>query len=152
MAFSRFGDVIDCHGVDHASINQGYAERYGDMANVDTGSESGTVGVHVFVANPRPMPIAIALMERHPLGSQMFIPMQDRRWLVLVCDDPLDERSYFAFAANGQQGINYKRNVWHHPLLVFDPASRFLVVDRKGKGNNLEEICLKQPLQLLFPT
>jgi len=80
------------------------------------------------------------LMERHPLGSQAFIPLQDRPWLVLVAGDAHDVASYRAFTATGKQGVNYARNVWHHPLLVLDDDSRFLIVDRKGPGNNLEEL------------
>ena len=86
--------------------------------------------------------MSIALMERHPLGSQMFVPLQQRPWLVLVCADPRDPASYRAFRASGVQGVNYARNVWHHPLLVLDRDSRFLVVDRAGPGNNLEEFDL----------
>ena len=85
-------------------------------------------------------PIDIALMERHPLGSQLFAPMQDRPWLVVVCGDPRDASTYRAFRATGRQGVNYARNVWHHPLLVLDANSLFLVVDRAGPGNNLEEV------------
>ena len=79
-------------------------------------------------------------MERHPLGSQIFFPLQDRPWLVLVAGDVHDFASYRAFTATGRQGVNYARNVWHHPLLVLDAESRFLIVDRKGPGNNLEEV------------
>ena len=61
-------------------------------------------------------------------------------WLIVVCADVHDASSYRAFTANGQQGINYARNAWHHPLLVLDSDSRFLIVDRKGPGNNLEEV------------
>ncbi len=107
--------------------------------------DNGEVKVSLFEVNPRPRPIAIDLMERHPLGSQAFYPLQDEEWLVLVCDDPRDEASYRCFRANGQQGVNYARNTWHFPLLVFAP-SRFIVVDRRGLGNNLEEVKLEKPL------
>jgi ureidoglycolate lyase len=73
------------------------------------------------------------------LGSQIFFPLQDRPWLVVVAEDAHDFKSYRAFTATGSQGVNYARHVWHHPLLVLDPGSRFLVVDRKGPGDNLEE-------------
>ncbi|MDB5544797.1 MAG: ureidoglycolate hydrolase, partial [Hyphomicrobiales bacterium] len=104
------------------------------------------------VAQPRPAPIAIEVMERHPDGSQLFYPLQDRDWIVVVCGDPQDLASYRAFLANGRQGVNYARNVWHHPLLVCDADSRFIVVDRAGPGANLEEIFLDktQPLELDF--
>lgn len=134
--FAPFGEVIDIDGAQHFPINQGFAERFNDLALVD----AEAVNISIVVANPRPRPIAIRLMERHPLGSQIFYPLQDRPWLVLVCGDPKKRTSFRAFSATGRQGINYARNTWHHPLLVLKAASRFLVVDRKGPGTNLEEV------------
>ena len=134
--FAPFGDVIEMEGAQHYPINQGFAHRFNDLARVDVGD----VNISIVVANPWPKPIAITLMERHPLGSQIFYPLQDRPWLVLVCGDPKDRASFRAFSATGRQGINYARNAWHHPLLVLEAESRFLVVDRKGPGANLEEV------------
>jgi ureidoglycolate lyase len=139
-AFAPFGDVIEMEGAAHFTINQGFAERFNDLAGVDVSSEGGLTNVSLFLGQPRPQPIAIRLMERHPLGSQIFLPLQDRPWLVLVAEDVNDIKSYRAFTATGRQGVNYARNVWHHPLLVMDADSRFIVVDRKGPGNNLEEV------------
>ena len=142
-AFKPFGDVIEMEGSAHFTINQGFAERFNDLANVDVTMEGGMTNVSIFLGQPRPQPIAIKLMERHPLGCQIFMPLQDRPWLVLVAGDVHDFASYRAFIATGRQGVNYARNVWHHPLLVFDADSRFLIVDRKGPGNNLEEVWFK---------
>lgn len=139
-AFAPFGDVIDAAGAQAIPINQGFAERCNGLATIDVASEGGNLNVSLFTAQPRPSPVVIALMERHPLGSQLFAPMQDRPWLVVVCANPREAQSYRAFRASGRQGVNYARNVWHHPLLVLDPDSRFLVVDRMGPGNNLEEV------------
>ena len=138
--FAPFGDVIEIEGAEHYPINQGYAERFNDLANVDVSAEGGSVNISIVSAIPRPKPIGIKLMERHPLGSQIFYPLQDRTWLVVVCEDPHDIKSFRTFTATGRQGINYARNAWHHPLLVLDADSRFLVVDRKGPGKNLEEV------------
>ena len=139
-AFAPFGDVIEIEGARHFTINQGFAERYDNLALVDVAAEGGGVNISIVIANPQPLPIAVRLMERHPLGTQIFLPLQDRAWLVVVARDPADKGSFRAFAATGRQGINYAREVWHHPLLVFDRDSRFLVVDRKGRGGNLEEV------------
>lgn len=138
--FAPFGEVIEMEGAQHYPINQGFAERFNDLASVDVEA----VNISIVVANPRPRPIAIKLMERHPLGSQIFYPLQDRPWLVVVCGDPRDRASFRAFSATGRQGINYARNVWHHPLLVLDAGSRFLVVDRRGPGANLEEVLIDE--------
>ena len=140
--FKPFGDVIEMEGSAHYTINQGFTERFNDLCLVDVAAEGGTTNVSLFLGQPRPAPIAIKLMERHPLGSQAFLPLQDRPWLVLVAEDVHDHSSYRAFTAPGQQGVNYARNVWHHPLLVMDAGSRFLIIDRKGPGNNLDEVCL----------
>jgi len=143
-SFAAFGDVVESTGTAPITINQGFAQRFNDLANVDVSAEGGQTNVSLFLGQLRPHPIAILLMERHPLGSQMFFPLQDRHWLVLVCDDPKDITSYRAFTATGRQGVNYARNVWHHPLLVFNANSHFLVVDRKGPGHNLDEVWLPE--------
>lgn len=147
-AFAPFGDVVETEGMTPLSINQGYAERYNGLANIDVAAEGGQINVSWFVASARPAPIAIRLIERHPLGSQMFVPLNGMDWLVVVCADPLVFSSYRAFVANGRQGVNYARNCWHHPLLVLKDASPFLVVDRKGDGDNLEEYWLSEKMQL----
>jgi ureidoglycolate lyase len=148
-AFAPFGDVVEMDGANHFTINQGFAERFADLAKIDVASEAGETAVGIVMAQPRPQPIAIRLMERHPLGSQIFFPLQDRDWLVLVCGDVNDASTYRTFRAHGQQGVNYAKNVWHHPLLVLDANSRFLVIDRKGPGNNLEEVWLDRGLSLV---
>jgi len=148
QAFAPFGEVIETDGVIPLSINQGYAQRFNDLANVDIAMEGGQTNISWFAASLRPVPIAISMMERHPLGSQLFVPLNGADWLVVVCTDPRDVATYRAFAATGHQGVNYARNCWHHPLLVLREASPFLVVDRKGKGDNLEEYWLDETMQL----
>ncbi len=147
-AFAPFGDVVEIDGAHHFTINQGFAERFDDLAKIDVSDEGGMAKTSIFTARLRPQPIVINLMERHPLGSQLFYPLQDRPWLVLVCDDPRDVKSFRAFRASGRQGVNYAKNTWHFPLLVLDDNSRFLIVDRKGPGNNLEEVVLARALTL----
>jgi ureidoglycolate lyase len=145
-AFAQFGDVVESDGVDPITINQGFAEKFVGVASVDVSTGGGSPNVSLFVAKPRPP--KIALMERHPLGSQMFFPLQDKAWLIVVCHDPGDPSSFKCFRATGQQGVNYARNAWHHPLIELTSDSRFLVVDRQGPGNNLEEVQLAAPLFL----
>ncbi|HEX9449507.1 MAG TPA: ureidoglycolate lyase [Dongiaceae bacterium] len=147
-AFAPFGEVIEIEGAKHYGINQGFAERFHDLAKLDTGADGGETIISIFLGEPRPLPIAIKLMERHPLSSQAFYPLQDRPWLVVVAEDPLSPSSLRAFHATGKQGINYARNVWHHPLLVLDPASRFLIIDRRGPGKNLEEVWFEDGVKI----
>ena len=138
--FAPFGDVIEIDGAQHFPDQPGFCRTLQRSCPCRCRGGRRAVNISIVIANPRPRPIAIRLMERHPLGSQIFQPLQDRPWLVLVCENPRDAATYRCFRATGRQGINYARNVWHHPLLVLDPDSRFLVVDRKGPGSNLEEI------------
>jgi len=149
--FADFGDVVETLGAERLGINQGFAERVNGLANIDVAAEGGSVNISIFAALARPQPIRIELMERHPLGSQLFFPLQNASWLVLVCGHPLDWQSYRAFRATGLQGVNYARGVWHHPLLVTANHQRFIVVDRAGPGDNYEEIRLdaERLLQLL---
>ena len=147
-AFDAFGDVIETDGAAPLEINQGFARRFNHLAGIDVATGGTMANVSLFEAKPRAQPIAIKLMERHPLGSQLFMPLQDKPWLVVVCGDPRVPDSYRAFVASGRQGVNYARNVWHHPLLVLGDDERFLVVDRLG-ADNTEEVWLDQPLSLL---
>jgi ureidoglycolate lyase len=141
-AFAAFGDVIELAGPDPIIINQGFAQRFNDRARVDVSSEGGQVNVSLLLTKPRALPLDVRLMERHPLGTQIFYPLQNRPWTVLVCAEPRDFGSYRAFEAAGRQGVNYVRNAWHHPLLAHEEESRFMIVDRIGPGNNLEEYWL----------
>jgi ureidoglycolate lyase len=138
-AFAPFGDVIEMAGAHHYPINGGTTERYHDLARVVAEGEAARVMVSLFVCEPRPLPLQLAMLERHPLGSQAFYPLQDEAWLVAVAERP-EASAIRVFVASGQQGVNYAPGTWHHPLLVHRPGSRFLVVDRGGEGNNLEEV------------
>lgn len=146
-AFASFGDVIEMADAHHYPINQGFTERFHDLARIDTGTEGGETIVSLFRSQPRAFPFAITFVERHPLGSQAFYPLQNRDWLIVVAEADVQPsaKSLRAFRATGRQGINYARNAWHFPLLVLDADSDFLVVDRKGPGNNLEEVTLPEP-------
>lgn len=140
--FKPFGDVVEMEHAQHYPINQGFAERFHDLAGIDVSPEGGETCVSLFEARARSLPMNLILMERHPLGSQLFYPLQDRPWIIVVCAEPRDPASYRAFRASGRQGINYARGCWHHPLIALDAGSRFLIVDRKGPGSNLEEVPL----------
>ena len=140
-AFARFGEVIETAGAEIHSINEGTTERYHDLAAVDVSENDGETLINIFRSQPRIYPIEIRMMERHPLGSQAFYPLQPHDYLIVVADSkgipgPDDLHAYHAA---GSQGINYKKNIWHHPLLVLAPNHDFLVIDRGGPGENLEE-------------
>ncbi len=137
-AFAPFGDVIEVTGKP-VMINEGTTERYHRLGDVEVGE--GLAIMNIFRAQPRTLPMNVTMMERHPLGSQAFLPCNDKPYLVLVCEgekEP-DATTLKLFVAKGQ-GVNYKKNCWHHPLLALDEVSDFWIVDRAGPGNNLEEM------------
>jgi ureidoglycolate lyase len=149
-AFAPFGDVIELDGARHYPINEGTTERYHDLAKVDVMTQGGRPLINVFRAQPRTWPIAISMMERHPLGSQAFVPLSDAPYLIVVAPaGELDAAGLRAFSTHGWQGVNYAKGVWHHPLLALDRVSDFLVVDRGGDGPNCDEVQLPQTLQLM---
>ena len=137
--FAPFGDVIELAGASHYPINNGTTERYHDLARIHAEGTDARVLLNIFVGEPRPQPLEICMLERHPYGSQAFYPLQNQPWLIVVAEKP-EAQALRAFMASGEQGVNYAANVWHHPLLVFQPNSRFLVVDRHGVEKNLEEV------------
>lgn len=139
-AFAPFGDVIETVGAELRLINGGTTERYHDLAKVDVTGEQARVLVNIFRGQAFTPPIDITMLERHPLGSQAFYPLQNRPFLVVVGkDEDGKPGNPVAFLAQGNQGVNYHRNVWHHPLISLEETSDFMVVDRGGEGNNLEE-------------
>jgi ureidoglycolate lyase len=147
QAFSLFGDLVEVGGKP-IMINEGTTERYHRLSDVTLGNDmSGSMGIiNIFRAQPRTMPMNITMMERHPLGSQAFLPTNGLPYLVLVClgKDAPDPDTLKLFIADGSglslQGVSYKANCWHHPLLALDQVTDFWVVDRLGSGNNLEEM------------
>ena len=146
-AFAPFGDVIEASdAVRHFTINCGNTERYHDLAHIDPG-EGGRVIVSIFRGQPRSLPFRVGMMERHPLGSQAFVPMSGRPYLVVVAPAGLapPASDLRCFVARGDQGVNYGRGVWHHPLLALDTISDFLVIDRSGSALNCDEVTLDLP-------
>jgi ureidoglycolate lyase len=159
-AFAPFGSVIQA-GDDAVKldINQGHAVRYDALAEIDVADGGGTGVISLFRARPlEPQPVTPAkagvhpdldpalvlkTFERHPLGSQSFVPLSGRPYLVAVAPaGDFDAAQIRLFRAEGHQGVHYRKGVWHHFLLVLDAESDFLVVDRAGPGDNCEEIAL----------
>ncbi|WP_179404821.1 ureidoglycolate lyase [Burkholderia guangdongensis] len=143
-AFAPFGDVIALEGARHFPINGGTTERFHDLASIDVVDDGGRPLVSLFRAQPRTLPVEVAMMERHPLGSQAFIPLAAvSRYLIVVAPaGELRPERMRAFVAQGWQGVNYAKGVWHHPLLALDAVSDFVVVDRGGTQPNCDEIAL----------
>lgn len=147
-AFAPFGEVLECAGSPDKIINQGLCGRFHDQAEMDFGPD-GRAGISLFDAEPRSLPFMLDLMERHPEGSQAFVPMTEHPFLVIVASDkdgrPDDVQAFITAAG---QGVNYHRNIWHGVLTPLHAPGLFAVIDRIGDTPNLEEHWLETPLSI----
>jgi ureidoglycolate lyase len=145
-AFAPFGQVIETEGANHYPINAGRAERFHDLARVELGGVHARTLISIFRGRHAALPYTLDLVERHPLGSQAFYPLSANPFLVIVAPDeggsPGTPR---AFLTRPGQGINIAMNTWHGVLTPLVESSDFLIVDRGGEGNNLEEHHFAEP-------
>ena len=136
--FSSYGDLISTDDINPMNINEGYAKRFDNLANLDTSKDSGKTIVSIFSALKRTFPMIIHMMEKHPLGTQAFIPMKETTFLAFVApsgESPEIDKIQ-SFVIPPKRGINYKPGIWHFPLISTENIN-FLVIDRKGSGDNL---------------
>ncbi|MEJ6394158.1 ureidoglycolate lyase [Gymnodinialimonas sp. 2305UL16-5] len=143
-AFGPFGDLLDCSGEPDKVINQGLCGRYHDRARLDFGD--GQAGVSLFKSEPRSLPYRLEMVERHPEGSQAFVPMSMHAFLVIVAPDEAGVPGRpLAFETAPGQAINFHRGTWHGVLTPLSEPGLFAVVDRIGAGANLEEHWFEAP-------
>ena len=149
-AFAPFGDVIETEGSAHFMINGGSTRRYHKLASVETSGPDDQAIISIFSVQALVMPMRIRMLERHPLGSQAFMPLLGHPFLIVVApaSDSPDADSVRAFRSNGRQGVNYHRSVWHHPVLALAAHDDFLVLDRSGAGNNCDEYFFDEEVYL----
>ncbi|WP_170417490.1 ureidoglycolate lyase [Ruegeria arenilitoris] len=148
QAFAPFGDVLEVSGAPDKIINQGQCGRYHDRAVLDFAD--GRAGISLFDANPRALPYQLDMVERHPQGSQAFIPMTHQTFLVIVApdEDGVPGRPQ-AFVTQPGQAVNYHRGTWHGVLTPLHAPGLFAVVDRIGSGANLEEHWFDTPYEVV---
>ena len=143
-AFAPFGDILEAKGTADKIINQGLCARFHDLARLNF--SDGRAGISLFNATPRTLPYQLTMMERHPEGSQAFIPMSMNRFLIIVASDKNNRPGRpLAFLSDPGQAINFHRNIWHGVLTPLEDPGLFAVVDRIGSGENLEEIFFDIP-------
>ena len=136
--FKKFGDMITTSGIKPLEINDGYAKRFDGIVNLNTKKDNGESTISIFSALKRSFPMKVDMMEKHPLGSQAFIPMKETVFLAFVApegDEP-DLNKIESFIIPNGIGVNYNAGVWHFPLIATEDMN-FLVVDRLGDGDNL---------------
>lgn len=146
-AFAPFGDVLDASGMPDKIINQGKCGRYHDRATLDF--TDGHAGISIFKGDKRTLPLILDMVERHPMGSQAFVPMSADPFLVVVATDdtgtPSDPQ---AFVTQPGQAINFHRGTWHGVLTPLHEPGLFAVIDRIGDGANLEEHWFDTPFTI----
>lgn len=144
QAFAPFGDILEAAGEADKIINQGLCGRFHDRAKIDL--TDGRAGISIFKSEARVLPYKLAMVERHPDGSQAFIPMSFDPFLVVVAPDEGGRPGRpMAFRTEAGQGINFHRNIWHGVLTPLAEPGLFAVIDRIGEGANLEEFWFETP-------
>ena len=152
--FAAYGDVIELAG-DCEIINSDTVRKFADLAGINLSGDGGRPAVHIYQATPYTMPMTIRMLERHPLSSQLFMPLHGRPFLVVVAatgnsvqigDLGDDIRGDIrAFITNGKQGVNYHAGTWHHPVIAINEITEFIELDRIGSGKNCDEITFDDP-------
>jgi len=152
QAYAPFGQVIETEGAHHYPINGGMTERYHDLARVELGGVHPRPLISIARGQPYALPLTLRMVERHPLGSQAFYPLAQRPLLSIVAPDEggIPGRPRAFLAAPGQ-GINMAMNTWHAVLTPLGETSDFLIIDRGGEGNNLEEYFFDEPYLVVEP-
>jgi ureidoglycolate lyase len=151
-AFAAFGEVLDASGAPTGLANDGTVEVHRDIARIDVAADGGSVCLSVVRVKGRAPPFLIEVMESHPLGSQAIAPLGTASMLIVVAPaGALDPDHIAAFRTSGRQGVNYRRGVWHHPIIALDSDGEFVVVDRADDGKNLVLERLAQPLEVARP-
>ncbi len=141
-ALKPFGDVIEAtDNAQHFTINQGFAERFHRLAQVDVTNDGGQPAISIFKARARALPLQLSVLEKHPFGSQAFMPLSSHAYVVMVAvgGDTPDLSTLKCFMASAQQGVNYAKGTWHHPLLALQDGD-FLVVDRAGPAGEVNGV------------
>lgn len=148
--FAPFGDVIESADIEKAAMNAARFQRFDDLCAVDTGDD-GRVAVSIARCRvATSLPYRIDMVERHPLGSQAFVPLSRAKMIVVVAppEQGVETADLTAFVTNGRQGINYKRGTWHMPLIAFEAGQEFLIIDRGGSEPNCEQQELDEVVML----
>jgi ureidoglycolate lyase len=148
-AFAAYGDVIESSLDRSSAMNEARFARFDDLCRVDVGD--GRVAISVArCRTPTSLPLRIDMVERHPLGSQAFVPLEPCRMVIVVAPpgESVGVSELRAFVTNGRQGINYHRGTWHMPLIAFEAGREFLIIDRGGSESNCEQHELDEVVML----
>ena len=151
-AFRTFGEVLETRGVAAELINEGHTQKFADLASITVGNR-GRVQVSIDRSRAIELPFRIRNMERHPLGSQLFFPLHNRPFPVVVAPAEAipGPDTIRVFLSDGRQGVNINPGVWHHYQMTLEQSSDYIVIDRYGKGENREDFRLEKEILLDMP-
>ena len=149
--FAPFGDVIESVVDRTAAMNAERFERFDDLCKLDM-ADDGRVAVSIARCRvATALPYRLDMVERHPLGSQAFVPLGPSRMIVVVAppEESVEVSDLCAFVTNGRQGINYHLGTWHMPLIAFESGQEFLIIDRAADQPNCDMHSLDEPVMLV---
>ena len=151
--FAPYGDVIESGADNSAAMNAARFQRFDDLCDIDIAAGSHVAMSIARCRTPTSLPLQIDMLERHPLGSQAFVPLQHCKVVIVVGPpgESIDVADLRAFVSNGRQGFNYRRGTWHMPLIALEAGQEFLIVDRAGPQPNCEEYVLDDVVMLEVP-
>jgi ureidoglycolate lyase len=151
-AFFEYGDVIEMGQQAAQPMNRGMADRFHALSTIEAYGDQAKAVISLIQSRKYKLPHTIEMVERHPLGSQAFIPFNAAPFIVIVAPagDTVDPDQIRAFRSNGRQGINYRAGVWHGPLFTPFDSMTFVCIDRVGQGNNCEEWPIEPEAQLVI--
>ena len=153
-SFAPYGDVIQAAAATLAAMNDARFERFHGLAQVDVTDNEGRASISIARCRiATTFPHSIHMVERHPHGSQAFIPLSGFPFIVVVAaaSDTVDPAAFRAFVTDGTQGVNYRKGIWHMPMIGMQAGQEFLIVDRQPTGDNCDECTLDEPLVLAAP-
>ena len=148
-AFAPYGEVIETQNAKNSfTINYGLTTRFHDLATIDVDEKGGRAGFSIFRAKRTSLPHQVQVMEYHPYGSQLFYPVCEHPFLVLVAPPAtdLEPEKIELFITNGNQGVNYYKGTWHHYLLPLEHDGDFIVIDRIANDDNCIETELSEEI------
>ena len=155
--FSKYGKIISVENSESIVINNGFANKYYNLCDIDSNDNGGVSTLHLYEAKKREFPLHINMMEKHPHFSQTFIPRSKTPFIIVVAlglEEP-DLNTLSVFKSNGNQGVHYNRNIWHFPLISLEENEQFVVIDRndlskkENKVVDCIELEIKQDIEIL---
>ncbi len=148
--FAAFGDVIHASADSKAAMNDARFDRFSQLADIHADGQSASISI-ARCKMPTSLPYRFDLVERHPHGSQAFIPLSRFSFFVVVAPaaESVEPEDLRAFVTNGNQGVNYHKGVWHMPMIALEAGQEFLIVDRGVGDDNCDEHCFSDAVTLL---